>query len=190
MLRAVGREAGEHLANIIALMEEKRAIGKLIAVDAEKVSHRALVDDIPVCAKLLHELRVIRVGIDGVAVFAELGRVDDLHVVDVDADGEGLLAQRVVPDEHAVVGVVELPKAHHVDAPWKDFPLKPPASLRNPVDRLGDHANHGLAVGADVVGSGWLSAVHHFPFEKFALQVSGDEVDAADIAPIARGISE
>ena len=59
-----------------------------------------------------------------------------------------------------------------------------------PIDGLGDHAHHRLAIGPDEVRTRRLSAIHDFAVDEFALQIGGDEVYAADVASIAHGICE
>ena len=67
---------------------------------------------------------------------------------------------------------------------------QPTSGLGNPVDGLGDNANHRLAVGADDIGTCWLPAVNNLAVYEVALKVGSHEVDAANVASVARGVSE
>ena len=48
---------------------------------------------------------------------------------------------------------------------------QPTSGLGNPVDGLGDNANHRLAVRADDVGARWLPAVDDLAVYEFALKI-------------------
>ena len=59
-----------------------------------------------------------------------------------------------------------------------------------PIDGLGDHTHHWLAIGPDEVRARGLFAINDFAVDEFALQIGGDKIHAADVASIARGVCE
>ena len=67
---------------------------------------------------------------------------------------------------------------------------QPTSGLGNPVDGLGNNANHRLAVRTDDVGARWLPAVDDLAVYEFALKIGSHEVNAANIATIACGVSK
>ena len=81
----------DDLADVGALVQFDRAVGVVLDLNPEQVLHGALVGDLPSVLHCVHEL-VVRAAIGAAALRVELRRVDDLQVVDVDADGEGLNA--------------------------------------------------------------------------------------------------
>ena len=167
-------------------------VGQVLALHAEEVDHRALVDHVPVVTQQGKELGQVRVGVGGLAAVVDLGRVHNLQVVDVDTDGEGLEAVGVVVHEDGVVRVVELAEVGLglVEHPIEDAALKAAAGLWNAVDGLLDaaHERDAALVGLNVPGG--HVTVDHLALEEGALEVGGDEVDAADAALHAGGVAE
>ena len=115
--------------------------------------------------------------------------MDDLQVVDVNADADGLAVGQLL-GEDAGVGVVELDEAHLVLDPGEEDTLQAAASLLDAVDWLLDASDERLAVGAELDVPGSLVAVHALALQELALEVGRDEVDAPHTAAVACRVGE
>lgn len=81
-------------------------------------------DDIPIFAELPHEFGIVAILVDGLTFGVKLCRVNNLEIVNINSDGEGLMARRVIVDKDAAVRVIELAKAHDVGAPREHLTLR------------------------------------------------------------------
>ena len=117
-------------------MQLDGARGQSFDLYGKKIDHRSFVNDVPIFPELRDEFVIFGGLVDGVAVLVEFGGVNHLKVVHVDSDCKVFEAARVVVDEHACVGVIELSEFHCFDHPGKDFSLKAPSRLGDAVNRF------------------------------------------------------
>jgi len=115
--------------------------------------------------------------------------MDDLQVVDVEADSEYFAVAAVLTHEHTSVRVVERAQAVCLH-PREDLALQTPASLWDAINGLDyfEHTRSAIRVELDITRS--HVAVDNLTLEEFALQIRRDIVDAADLAAVASSVSE
>ena len=126
-------------------MQLDGARGQPLDLDGEEIDHWPFVNDIPIFPEASNEFVILGGLVDSVAFFVEFGGVNHLEVVHVDSNREAFEATRIVVNEHARVGVVELSKLHSFDLPGKDLSLEAPSRLRDTVYGFEDFAHVRLA---------------------------------------------